>query len=301
MSRAMAPTMATLALLGVTAVWGWTFVIVHDAIAVYGVVAFLALRFAIAGGTTTILWGRRLSLATLRVGLPVGGLLALGYLFQTWGLLHTTPTNSGLITGLFVVFAPLADRLLYRTPMHRASALAVVLSLIGMSLLTGRVPTNLAFGDLLTLGCAVAFGLHVAVLSRSAPHHDTAALTAAQMLVVGVVFLTLWPLLGELRPPPEEVWFALALTGLVASALAYFVQTAAQRHLSAVRTAVVLTTEPIFAGLFGFLLAGDRLGPVQLAGAALILAALALSEVVPRLSSVGRRRRPPGEDGDRIT
>src|SRR3712207_744152 len=96
----------TLLLVGVTAVWGWTFVVVQDAISSYGVLGFLALRFALASVALAPLLPK-MTRRTLLVGLGIGLVLGIGYLFQTLGLLHTTPTNSGLITGLFVVFAPL--------------------------------------------------------------------------------------------------------------------------------------------------------------------------------------------------
>jgi drug/metabolite transporter (DMT)-like permease len=108
------------------------------------------------------------------------------------------------------------------------------------------------------------------------------------MLGVAVVFLVMWPIVDTVEPPPREVWFALGLTGLVASTIAYGIQTWAQRHLSAARTAVILTTEPMFAAVFGIALAGERLGPVQLAGAVLILAAVVLSEAVPALAATRR-------------
>jgi drug/metabolite transporter (DMT)-like permease len=281
--------LATVSLLGVTAVWGWTFVVVHEAVAVYGVMAFLAIRFAIAGAATGALWGRHLDRTSLLVGGGIGLVLAAGYAFQTWGLKFTTATNSGLITGLFVVLAPIADRLLFGARLPRIASLAVGLSLLGMTLLTGRVPTNLALGDFLTLGCAVAFGIHIALLSRYASDHDPRALGTAQMLSVALVFLLLWPITDRLEAPPAEVWPALVITGLVASAVAYFVQTAAQRHLSTARTAVLLTTEPVFAGVFGYLLAGERLTAVQFTGAALILGALALTEILPAVTAKRRQ------------
>jgi len=285
----MSAWLATLGLIGVTAVWGWTFVVVREAVAVYGVVAFLALRFVIAGAASGAVWGRRLTLQTLRTGLVIGTVLATGYLLQTWGLRYTTATNSGLITGLFVVLAPFADRLLNRTRLRPAAGAAIVLSLAGLVLLTGRTPSSLAVGDVMTLGCAVAFGFHIALLARYAPRHDPSALATAQMLAVAAIFLVAWPFTEPLAPPPREVWFALVLTGVVASALAYAIQTAAQRRLSAARTAVILTMEPVFAGLFGFLLAGERLLPLQWLGAALIFAALLVTEVLPAIR--------PGERG----
>jgi len=278
-------TLSTVALLGVTAVWGWTFVVVHDAIAIYGVLAFLAARFCLAAAAAGAIWGRRLDRRTLRVGAGIGLVLAMGYLFQTWGLRHTTPTNSGLITGLFVIFAPVADRLLHGARMPRLRWLAIALSLAGMVLLTGRTPTELALGDLLTLACAIWLGIHTALLSRHAPSHDPRALATAQMLAMAVLFLLLWPLAGRPAAPPREVWFAIVLTGLVASALAFAVQSAAQKRLSTSRAAILLATEPLFAALFGYLLANDRLGGLQVAGAALILGAVVLSEAVSSLAA----------------
>jgi len=289
----MQALLATFALLGVTAVWGWTFVIVHEAVAVWGVVAFLAVRFLIAAASASAVWGRRLDRRSLAVGSGIGLALAAGYLLQTWGLKYTTATNAGLITGLFVVLAPIADRVLNGVVLRRVAWLAVLLSLVGMTLLTGRLPTDLAAGDLLVLGCAVAFGVHIALLSRHAPGHDPRALTTAQMLSVAAIFLVLWPIAGTVQAPPREVWFALALTGLVASTVAYGVQTWAQRHLSTARTAVILTTEPMFAALFGITLAGERLGPVQVTGAVLILAAVVMSEAVPALLADQRTAVPP--------
>jgi len=281
---------ATLGLLAVTVVWGWTFVIVREAIASYSVMGFLAIRFTIAAVAVLLVAHGRLNRQVLRTGLGIGLILAAGYLLQTWGLKLTTATNSGLITGLFVIIGPLADRVLYGTSLRREALAAVFLSLFGMVLLTGQAPASLALGDLLTLGCALAFGVHIAVLSHASPRHDPLALTATQMLSLAAVFLFLWPLSAPVVPPPREVWFALGLTGLVASALAYLIQTFAQRHLSAARTAVILTMEPVFAGMFGYLLAGERLGAVQWVGAGLILTALVSTEVLPVVRSAPNRR-----------
>jgi drug/metabolite transporter (DMT)-like permease len=272
----------TLLLVGVTLVWGWTFVIVRDAIALYGVLGFLAARFTLAAtALAPYATMRKLSRRTLVVGGGIGLVLALGYLFQTTGLLFTTPTNSGLITGLFVVFAPLADRLFFGTQPSRLVLVAVVLSLLGMILLAGSGPDGANLGDLLTLLCAAALGLHIALLSRYAARYDALELAFAQMLSMALVFVLFWPLFEPLVVPPREVWIALLVTGVLASAGAFWVQTLVQQRLPAARTAVILTMEPVFAVLFGYWLAGDRLVPVQILGAVLILSALALGEVAP--------------------
>lgn len=282
----------TLLLVGVTAVWGWTFVVVQNAIALYGVLPFLALRFALAAAVLAPLSARAVGRRTLVVGGGIGLVLALGYLLQTTGLLFTTPTNSGLITGLFVVFAPLADRLFFGTRASRLTMVAIFLSLLGMALLAGGGPEGVNPGDLLTLLCAVALGLHIALLSRYSAGHDTVGLTFAQILAMAILFAALWPLSGAVALPPREVWGALLVTGLLASAGAFYVQTFVQRRIPAARTAIILTMEPVFAALFGYWLAGDRLSAVQLGGAALILSALVVGEILPALA----KRRAPADE-----
>ncbi len=277
----------TLLLVGVTAVWGWTFVVVQDAIALYGVLPFLAVRFLLAGAALAPIYAARLTRRSLLVGGGIGVVLAAGYLFQTTGLLFTTPTNSGLITGLFVVFAPLADRLLFGVNTSRQVLLAVGLSLFGMVLLAGGGPEGANWGDLLTLLCAMALGLHIALLSRYAAGHDAGGLTLAQIFAMALLFVVVWPFFEPVSLPPPGVWVALLVTGLLASAGAFLVQTTVQQKVPAARTAIILTMEPVFAALFGYWLAGDRLVPVQLIGAVLILSALVVGEVLPVL----RRRK----------
>jgi drug/metabolite transporter (DMT)-like permease len=273
----------TLLLVATTAVWGWTFVVVQDAIAVYGVIPFLAVRFVLAGAVLTPIYAAKLTRKSLLVGGGIGVVLAAGYLFQTLGLLFTTPTNSGMITGLFVVFAPLADRLLFGANLSRQVLVAISLSLLGMVFLAGGGPEGANWGDLLTLLCATALGLHIALLSRYAASYDAGALTLAQILAMALLFIVVWPFSGPISLPQPGVWVALLVTGLLASAGAFLVQTTVQQHIPAARTAIILTMEPVFAALFGYWLAGDRLVAIQILGALMILSALVIGELVPVL------------------
>ena len=274
---------STLLLVLVTAVWGWTFVVVRDAISAYGVLGFLALRFTLASVALAPLL-KGMTRRTLLVGSGIGLVLAMGYLFQTLGLLFTTPTNSGLITGLFVVFAPLAARALFKVSISRHVLAAVSLSLTGMVLLAGQSPSGVRVGDALTVVCAAALGLHIALLSRYAREHNAGSLALAQMLSMAVLFSLMWPLFEPVALPPREVLFAIVLTGLVASAVAFYIQTTVQQHIPAARVAIILTMEPVFAALFGYWLAGDRLSPAQLTGAGLIISALFVGEALPLLT-----------------
>jgi len=278
----------TALLLLVTALWGWTFTVVKEAVAVYGVVAFLALRFAIGSAVLGAFSLRKITKRSLAAGGGIGIVLAASYLFQTFGLRHTTATNCGLITGLFVILGPLANRVLFGVRTGRLFSVAIVMSILGLLLLTGAEPNLINVGNLLTLGAAAGFGLHIALLDRYAKAHAAVPLTLAQTSAAALVFLAAWPCAEPLAWPPAEVWLALGITGVLATAAALLIQTFVQQRLSAVRTAVILTTEPLFAALFGYLLAGDRLSAIQISGAVLMLAAVAVAEIGPALALAGK-------------
>ena len=182
-----------------------------------------------------------------------------------------------------MVFAPLTARAFFKVHISRRIVVAVFLSLTGMVLLAGQSPSGVRVGDMLTVACAGALGLHIALLSRYAREHDAGSLALAQMLSMAVLFSVMWPFLEPVALPPQEVILAIVLTGVVASAGAFYVQTAVQQRIPAARAAIILTSEPVFAAFFGYWLAGDRLSLVQLGGAALILSALFVGEVLPVL------------------
>ena len=193
--------MATAALILVTAVWGVTFVQVKDAIELYPLIAFLAVRYVIASVALAPPALRRVS--TLgRDGLVAGGvlgvLIALGIGLQTAGLERTTVTNTGFITGLYVVFTPLLALALFRTPIPRELWAAVGLALVGLALLSG-VPEGSGAGDLLVLSSTVAQALQIVMVERYANRYDVFALTFVQVAVAAVAFLAIAVALGDLR------------------------------------------------------------------------------------------------------
>ena len=274
-------TVPLLSLVAVTAVWGVTFVQVKDAVALYPLFAFLALRFAIGTATLAPLaLGRLRGLdgRGVRWGLAAGLVLAAGYTLQTAGLERTTASSAGFVTGLFVVLTPLLATLLFGLRLGLVTWVGVALAVAGLALLSG-VDTGELGGDLLVLGAALAFAVHIIVLERFAAGYDAVAFAALQMVAAAVSLTAVALLLGQLETPRGwTVWGALAVTGVFASALGFLVQTWAQQRTTATRTALALTMEPVWAGFFGFTLAGDRLGAAGWAGAALIMAGILLSE-----------------------
>jgi len=257
-------------LLLVTAVWGWTFVLVKNAITQYPTLPFLQLRFILAFVVMAALVHRLPARRELRLGIIVGAVLAAGYLTQTVGLTMTSPGNSGLITGLFVVFTPLIDRF-FGVKLRWWTLVAVAAALAGTVLLVGG-PSGVGLGDILTIACAFLFGLHIVLLSHWSPGLRSAPLAMVQMGSCALIFSAggSW----SLRVPSQDVWIAIVITGVFASALAFYIQTWAQQHLSASRTALILATEPAWAVAAAVILAGQRFGALQAAGAALVLAAI---------------------------
>jgi drug/metabolite transporter (DMT)-like permease len=269
---------ALLALLIVTAVWGVTFVQVKDALELYPLFAFLAVRFAIASVALAPVAAPRLRRAGWKPATLLGTLLALGYALQTAGLDRTSVSSTGFITGLYVVFTPLFAYALFRIKVARIVVLGVGLSLVGLALLAG-VGVGEPGGDALVLAGAAAFSLQIALMERYAPRYDAVAFTFVEMLAAFVGFAAIAVARGQLEVPRGwTVWGALLVTGIFASALGFLVQTWAQRQLSAARTALAFAMEPVWTAIFGFWLAGDRLGVVGWTGAALIMAGIVVAE-----------------------
>jgi drug/metabolite transporter (DMT)-like permease len=269
------------ALVLVTAVWGITFVQVKDAVALYPLFAFLAVRFAIASLVLAVpAAGRLRSLGRggATAGAALGLLLALGYALQTAGLERTTVSSAGFITGLYVVFTPLFALLLFRARVGRAVWLGVALAVVGLGLLSG-VGAGDPVGDALVLAGSAAYSLQIVLMERYAPRYDAVAFTQAEMLAAFGGFALVAVAAGQVEVPRGwTVWGALLVTGIFASALGFLVQTWAQRRTSATRTALAFAMEPVFAGFFGFWLAGDRLGAVGWAGCAVIMAGIVVAE-----------------------
>jgi drug/metabolite transporter (DMT)-like permease len=273
----------------VTAIWGYSFLLVHDAVAVYPVFPFLAIRFTVAAAILVPFLIRRTLRAGPRAllgGFWMGVALFSGYAFQTWGLTLTSAAHGGFITGLFVVLAPVLEGFLSRRWAGPTSWAAVALATLGLGLLSlqGSL-SDFNAGDLLSLACAFVYSIHLVLTSRMAQRYDTGALVLTQIsTVAALAWAFSAPSGGTPWPLPPGVGVAITVTALLATCLAYYVQTAYQRSATALQTAVIFTLEPVFAGLFAVLLGGERLGWRGLAGGGLIVSAMFLGQIAERNS-----------------
>jgi len=274
---------ADVLLLLVTLIWGSTFVMVKDATAAYPVFPFLTLRFGLATVALLVVGWRRLGSLGWKgwgAGALIGVFLLAGYGFQTVGLQYTTASKAGFITGLSVVMVPILSAILLKRQPSIESVLGVILAVIGLALLMLNQELNIVRGDLIVLGCALSFALHIVAVSAFAPKSDPLALTIVQVgtvaLLSGVIsLLTSTPL----PAPTPSTWFAAGFTGILATAVAFGLQTSMQRFTTPTHTALIFAAEPVFAAVFGVLLAGDVMTGQGIAGGILIVAGTVASEV----------------------
>lgn len=275
------------ALIAVAVVWGAAFVVVDEAIAIYPMYGFLGWRFAVAAAAFLVLFPRtlrRIDAENLRMGGIAGVFLTLGYIFQTWGLdgaRATTPARAAFITGLYVVMTPLLQSLILRTLPRKSTIAGALTALAGLWVLSGAgLSEGLGFGDLLVVACALAYAIHMIVLGSTDARHDTAALTFVQLVVAAVACGGISAVVERPGVPTDgSVWLAIVTTGVFASAVAFGVQTWAQRRIPPARVALILVTETAFGGLFGWWAAGAW--PIrEIAGAGLMMGGMVTSEAM---------------------
>ncbi len=278
---------AELALAVVCLFWGSTFVLVKQALADVSTVLFLALRFSAATLILAAMYklrGGKLTWKGVGAGVLTGSLLYAGYLTQTVGLRYTTPATSGFLTGLYIVMVPILSAIVYRRMPGVAEWLGIVFAAVGMGLLTlNSARFELGLGELLTLACAFAFAWHILALGHFSKRMGTDWLTLLQIascaFIANATFWWVEPVVIRWSPP---LVVALAVTAVLATALAFWIQTWAQARTTPTRAALIFALEPVFAWLTSWLVEGEVLTPRALAGAGCILAGILLVELKPR-------------------
>lgn len=267
--------LATLALIGITAIWGSTFFVIKDAVSAADPMDFLAVRFAIAAGTSVLFCWSRLRRLTLRqwgVGLALGGVFAAAQATQTIGLQYTSASVSGFITGTYVVLTPLILRLGFGARLRPATWVAVSLAIAGLAVLGLNGFAGNGLGEALTLAGAILFALHIVLLDHWAHAADALSLSVVQLIATAVVCAALAAPGGYPMPPSVNVWAAIGYTAIAAGLVTLLGQTWAQRHVPPTRVALLMTLEPIFASLFAVILGGEEATLRLLLGGALIVA-----------------------------
>jgi drug/metabolite transporter (DMT)-like permease len=293
-SSALAPAAA---LIAVTAVWGSTFVVIKDLTETIPVTDFLAVRFAIAALGLWVLAPRsvaRLGQQMRRRAMVLGLVYGAAQLLQTWGLTIVSASVSGFITGLYVVLTPVIAAALLRESIARATWLAVGLATVGLAVLSLN-GFALGVGELVTVLSAVGYALHIVLLGAWSKPGQAVGLAVVQMGFIAMLCGVAAVPGGITWPSGGAEWAVMLYLALAAGALAMVAQTWAQARLPATRAAIIMTTEPVFAALFGITLDGDPVTPRFVLGAGLVLAAMYLAELGPRRAREGAVAHLPGE------
>ena len=275
--------LANFSLLIIALVWGLTFVTVKNAINILPPYSFNFLRFTMASLVMlafALPYRKKCSWKTIKAGLLIGVFLFSGYTFQTIGLLYTSASNAGFITGLSVVLVPLMVTVSSRELPRLGVLLGVISATIGLGLLTINESLSFNNGDVLIFFCAVSFALHIILVGKYALEHSTVWLVTWQIAAVAFLsgafaFIT-EPKTMTLTP---EVWQALVITALFATCMAFFLQNYMQRFTTACHTAIIFSTEPVFAAFFAVLLLQEILSVKAYWGGAFILAGMLLAEL----------------------
>lgn len=275
-----------LSLLMITVIWGFTFIIVHDALSNIETFNFLWLRFGFAFLSSSIVFHKRIfnkmNKATIFYGSLIGIILFFAYGFQTLGLVFTTPSNSGFITGLYVIFVPLFAALLFKYKLKKENILGVILAVTGLILISFRDDFQVNIGDILTLFCAFSFAFHILTIDKWTKKVDSICLATIQIGTVSFISFFVSIFFENTYIPNfqmKSVWYAIIITAIFATTLAFIIQNIAQRHTNPTHTALIYTAEPVFAGIFAVLLTDDVFTLRSLIGSGLILSGMLISKI----------------------
>jgi len=292
-SKKPAAWLVDLSLVAIALIWGATFVLVKRALADVSTLLFLTLRFSIAALALAVIFHRKLRgvniARSLRGGMIAGVFLFSGYVLQTAGLRYTSASKAGFITGLYIPLVPLFSAVIYRRIPQIMEIAGVATAFCGLALMTiERDLLHIGRGDLLVAGCAVAYSFHILVLGRFAKDSDPGLLALIQIATCAILSAaTFWWAEPARIRWTADVAAALLVTGLLATALAFLVQSWAQRWNSPTRTALIFSMEPVFAWATSYVVTGELLSRRGTLGALLILAGIVLVELKPRREAKG--------------
>ena len=272
-------------------IWGSTFVLVKEALNDASPLALNSARMVVAAVLLVIFYRKKIAVLTrqaLVAGVTVGFFLYLGYALQTSGLKLTTPSKSAFLTGTSSVLVPLLLVAIWRTRIHLWRVAGIALALIGLFLMTvpgGRAGladfANVNLGDLLTIGCAFSFAFHIIFVGRASQRFPFEQVAVLQVCTAAILMTVSAPLLEHphFRPTATAI-AAVLVTGILCTAVAFTVQSWAQQFTPATHTALIFTTEPVFAWLTSFIYLKERLGMRAGVGALLILGGVLVSELL---------------------
>lgn len=272
-----------------TLVWGATFVQIKGALGDISPLLFNCVRMTLAGIALVVIFRRHLRSLTREaflMGCLVGAFLWAGYEFQTTGLRLTTPSKSAFLTGFSVILVPVLLAVGWRRHVNRWVAAGVATAMIGLYLMTvpsgeGLNLQSINRGDVLTLGCAIFFALHIINLGRAMQRYKFEQIATLQTCVAAILMVLSVPVLENAHVVwSSRVIWAILVTGLLGTAAAFSIQAWAQQFTAPTYTALIFLLEPVFAWITSYIVLRERLGLRAGLGALLILGGIIISELM---------------------
>lgn len=280
---------AELLLLMVSLFWGSSYVLTKFGLEVFEPFNLTALRFIIAFGVSAPLFGKRIikaSAKTYKYALILAFILFLVFIFMTFGLKFTSASNAGFLASLSVIIIPIISFLVLKQRIERRVLLGVGLAVIGIALLTLDEAFKINFGDILYIGCATLYAVHVVATGIFTRNVDSVALSILQLGFVAL-FSTAVSMMTETMVFPRDVrsWVIVLALSILCTAVGYIVQTTVQRYSSATRTGLILSLEPVFSAVFAYYFLHEQLTLRNYFGAAVLMAGVLVAEFRLKKSS----------------
>ncbi len=277
---------AEITLLGVVIIWGYTFPLIKNILETIPPFTFLAYRFFLASTVIFLIFQNQLkniSLQTITKGFWVGLFLFLGYFGQTVGTQFTTATKTAFLTGFSVILVPIFAFFWVRERIRTNSIIGVILAMFGLWLMNFKGALDYVNrGDFLVFLGAVGFALYIIAVHIYTKRYDYVQLVFIQLITVYLLsfFLSILferqALHFSYRFP---VFWAIVVTGLFATALAFYLQNRFQRYSSPTKIAIIFSTEPVFGAIFSYLLLGETIGLFGIMGGIAIFAGMFIAQL----------------------
>jgi len=274
-----------LALVGITVIWGATFLIIKNAVTPNDAFGFVGIRFGVAAALCALMFSkhlRSLTKAELLAGAAIGASIFAGYSLQTYALNFISSSKSAFITGFYVPLVPLLQWLFLRRAAPWATWVAIIIAFIGVTLLAGPDGLEGGFGkgELLTALGALAISAEILLISVLGKGLHAGRVTVVQLFFASAIAFAFVPIVDEALPVLSSTFLISAVALGSASALIQFVMNWAQKRVSATKATLIYAGEPVWAGIAGKL-AGERITGLAVVGALMIVAASLLSEWRP--------------------
>lgn len=286
-------TLSVIGLIVTTIIWGSSFVVMKNSVAVLSPTYLLALRFTIAGTALTVVFWKRvkkMKKSDLLCGGLLGIFLFISYFFQTYGLKYTTASKNAFITTLYVILVPFLHWFFNKKKPTENNMAAAVIAVFGLALLSLEKDLSVNPGDFLTFICGFFFALHIVFIDRYTQSHDPVGLTVTQMVVAAALSWIVAPIMGErldFAVIDKVILTNLLYLGIFGTMIAFLLQNVGQKRLSPNTSSILLSFESVFGLIFSVIFLGEEMTPKLAAGCALMFASVVLSEYKKKEKSYG--------------